>query len=148
MNVEGDPYVIEYNVRLGDPETESVIPRIESDLVDLFIAVGQQKLNTKTLEINPQTVATVMLVSGGYPQAHEKGKIISHADQVNDSFVFHAGTTRDNDGNLLTCGGRVLAITSFGEDIQSALALSNKNAERITFDKKYYRKDIGKDLIK
>lgn len=148
MNVEGDPFVIEYNVRMGDPETESVIPRIKSDLVDLFVAVGEQKLNTKTMEINPQTVATIMLVSGGYPEDYEKGKLISHLENVKESLVFHAGTARDEAGNLITSGGRVLAVTSFGENIESALALSNKNAEIIFFDKKYYRKDIGNDLIK
>ena len=147
MNVEGDPFVIEYNVRMGDPETESVIPRIKNDLVDLFVAVGQQKLNTKIMEINPQTVATIMLVSGGYPEDYEKEKTIFNTDKVEDSLVFHAGTSRDKAGNLITSGGRVLAITSFGENIKSALTLSNKNAEIIAFDKKYYRKDIGIDLI-
>ncbi len=148
MNVAGDPFVIEYNVRMGDPETESVIPRIKSDLVDLFVAVGEEKLKTKTMEINPETVATIMLVSGGYPEDYEKGKLISHLEHVKDSLVFHAGTVRDETGNLITSGGRVLAVTSFGKDIESALALSNKNAEIIFFDKKYFRKDIGKDLIK
>ena len=147
MNVNGNPYVIEYNVRMGDPETESVMPRIKSDLVELFLAAGQGKLNTKTIEIHPQTVATIMLVSGGYPEEYEKGKIISHVESVSDSFVFHAGTTRDNSDNLITSGGRVLAVTSFGENIESALALSNKNANHISFEKKYFRKDIGKDLI-
>ena len=146
MNVGGNPYVIEYNVRMGDPETESVMPRIKSDLVELFLAVGQGKLDTKTLEIHPQTVATIMLVSGGYPEDYEKGKIISNTDIITDSLVFHAGTARDNSRNLITSGGRVLAITSFGADIESALALSNKNANIISFDKKYYRQDIGKDL--
>ena len=147
MNVNGNPYVIEYNVRMGDPETESVMPRIKSDLVELFLAAGQGKLNTRTIEIHPQTVATIMLVSGGYPEEYEKGKIISHVESVSDSFVFHAGTTRDNSDNLITSGGRVLAVTSFGENIESALALSNKNANHISFEKKYFRKDIGKDLI-
>ena len=146
MNVNGNPYVIEYNVRMGDPETESVVPRIKSDLVELFLAAGQGNLNTKTMEIHPQTVATIMLVSGGYPEEYEKGKIISNTETISDSLVFHAGTTRDNSDNLLTAGGRVLAVTSFGENIESALALSNKNANHISFEKKYYRKDIGKDL--
>jgi phosphoribosylamine--glycine ligase len=147
MNVGGNPYVIEYNVRLGDPETESVIPRIESDLVELFVAVGNQTLHTKQIDVSPQTVATLMLVSGGYPQQYEKGKVISGINEVQNSLVFHAGTKRNEAGELITAGGRVVAVTSFGNTIESALALSNQNAEKITFDKKYYRRDIGKDLI-
>ncbi len=147
MNVSGDPYVIEYNVRLGDPETESIIPRIKTDLVELFIAVGKQTLNSKQISITPESVATIMLVSGGYPEDYEKGKVISNTDAIEGSVVFHAGTKRNDNGDLITAGGRVLAITSFGKDISSALELSNRNAEKITFDKKQYRRDIGKDLI-
>jgi phosphoribosylamine--glycine ligase len=147
MNVSGNPYVIEYNVRLGDPETESIIPRIKNDLVRLFIAVGKQTLDSMQMNISPQTAATVMLVSGGYPEDYEKGKVISNVEMIGKSFVFHAGTARNENGELVTSGGRVLAITSLGEDMETALAWSNRNAEKIQFDKKQYRKDIGKDLI-
>jgi phosphoribosylamine--glycine ligase len=147
MNVSGNPYVIEYNVRLGDPETESIIPRIKNDLVELFIAVGNQTLNTMKISIIDENVATVMLVSGGYPEDYEKGKIISGVETVVNSLIFHAGTKRNENGELITSGGRVLAITSLGKNIGSALQLSNQNAEKINFNKKQYRKDIGKDLI-
>jgi phosphoribosylamine--glycine ligase len=147
MNVSGNPYVIEYNVRLGDPETESIIPRIKNDLVRLFIAVGKQTLNAMQINIIPESVATVMLVSGGYPENYEKGKAISGVEMVKNSLVFHAGTKRNESGDLITSGGRVLAITSLGKKMETALAFSNRNAEKIKFDKKQYRKDIGKDLI-
>jgi phosphoribosylamine--glycine ligase len=147
MNVGGNPYVIEYNVRMGDPETESVLPRIKNDLVDLFIAVGEQTIGEKKLEVIADTVATVMLVSGGYPEDYEKGKTISHWEDIGDSMVFHAGTKRNEETVLQTSGGRVLAVTSKGKDIASAVAISNKNAEKIQFEGKYFRTDIGKDLI-
>ena len=147
MNVDGDPYVIEYNVRLGDPETESVLPRIKNDLVDLFLAVGKQTIGEKKLEVIEDTVATVILVSGGYPEEYEKNKPISNWENISDSIVFHAGTKLNEENILLTSGGRVLAITSIGKDIASAIAVSNKNAEKIQFEKKHYRNDIGKDLI-
>ncbi|MCL2131700.1 MAG: phosphoribosylamine--glycine ligase [Lentimicrobiaceae bacterium] len=147
MNVNGNPYVIEYNVRLGDPETESVLPRIKNDLVDLFVAVGKQNIGQKKLEVIEDTVVTVMLVSGGYPQEYEKNKTISNLDDISGSLVFHAGTKLNEENVLQTSGGRVMAITSFGKDIASAIAISNKNAEKIQFEKKYYRNDIGKDLI-
>jgi phosphoribosylamine--glycine ligase len=147
MNVSGNPYVIEYNVRLGDPETESIIPRIKNDLVRLFIAVGKQTLNEMQINVIPQSAATVMLVSGGYPENYEKGKAIFGVETIKNSLVFHAGTKRNDSGELITSGGRVLAITSLGKDIETALQLSNSNAEKIKFDKKQYRKDIGKDLI-
>lgn len=147
MNVDGDPYVIEYNVRLGDPETESVLPRIKNDLVDLFLSVGNQTIGQKKMEVIEDTVATVILVSGGYPEDYEKNKVISHWDDITDSLVFHAGTKCNEENTLQTSGGRVLAITSFGKDIASALALSNKNAKKIQFDGKYYRTDIGWDLM-
>jgi phosphoribosylamine--glycine ligase len=146
MNSEGNPYVIEYNVRMGDPETESVLPRIENDLAELLLAVGNETLHSKQLIISPQTVVTLMLVSGGYPENYEKGKIISNVDKIKDSLVFHAGTKYDEAGCLTTSGGRVLAITSFGDTIETATALSAKNAELICFEGKHYRRDIGKDL--
>jgi phosphoribosylamine--glycine ligase len=147
MNVNGNPYVIEYNVRLGDPETESIMPRIKNDLVRLFIAVGKQTLDTMQMNIINESVATVMLVSGGYPESYEKGKIISHAETLGSSMIFHAGTARNKNGDLITAGGRVLAVTSLGKNIENALKISNLKAEKIQFDKKKYRKDIGKDLI-
>lgn len=147
MNCNGDPYVIEYNVRLGDPETEVILPRIKSDLIDLFIAVGKRKLNDFNLEIDERTVATVMLVSGGYPEAYEKNKEIHNLDKVSDCIVFHAGTKLDND-KILTSGGRVLAVTAYGKDLKEALDKCYKNASIISFDKMYYRKDIGFDLLK
>ncbi len=145
MNVNGDPYVIEYNVRMGDPEAEVVIPRIKSDIVDLFSAVAAGTLKEKSLEIDDRTVTTVMLVSGGYPESYEKGKKINGLDKTSDCIVFHAGTKQDGD-DIVSNGGRVLAISAFGENKDKALKLSYKNAEVINFDKKYYRKDIGFDL--
>ena len=145
MNVGGDPFVIEYNVRMGDPETEVVLPRIESDLFDLFDGVAHQNLGEKEFVVTPKTATTVMLVSGGYPEAYEKGKSITGLDQVEGSIVFHAGTK--NDGNdVVTSGGRVMAITSFGQTIQEALDMSYENIAKINFDKMNYRKDIGFDL--
>ncbi|WP_299156174.1 phosphoribosylamine--glycine ligase [uncultured Tenacibaculum sp.] len=146
MNDNGNPSVVEYNVRMGDPETEVVLPRIESDLVDLFEGVANQTLNEKSYEVTPQTATTVMLVSGGYPEAYEKGKAITGFNTVEDSIVFHAGTT-EKDGNVVTNGGRVMAVTSFGDSIEEALQKSYKSIDKITFDKINYRKDIGFDLI-
>jgi phosphoribosylamine--glycine ligase len=146
MNVNGDPFVIEYNVRMGDPETEVVLPRIESDLFDLFEGVAHQNLETKAFSVTSETATTVMLVSGGYPEAYEKGKVISGLDQVDQSIVFHAGTKWDGD-QIVTNGGRVMAITSFGDSIQDALSKSYRNIEKIHFDKMNYRKDIGFDLV-
>jgi phosphoribosylamine--glycine ligase len=146
IKVKNQPYVIEYNVRMGDPETEVVLPRIENDLVALFDAVAQQNLAIIELKINPQTAATVMLVSGGYPEDYEKNKTILGLNKVEDSLVFHAGTKLENQ-EVLTNGGRVLAITSFGDDIEIATKKSYQNIDKICFDKMYFRKDIGFDLV-
>ncbi len=145
INVKGEPMVIEYNVRMGDPETEVVMPRIKSDLVELFQAVANQKLDQVTLEIDSRSATTVMMVSEGYPEAFEKGKKISGIENIKDSLVFHAGTKLEN-GSVLSNGGRVLAITSYGNDFKEALKKSYQNIEKLHFDKMYYRKDIGFDL--
>ena len=145
MNVNGDPYVIEYNVRMGDPESEVVIPRIKSDLVDLFKAVAAGELKSKSLDVNHQTATTVMLVSGGYPGSYEKGKKITGFEKVENCILFHAGTKQAGD-DVVTNGGRVIAVTAFGSDKNDALKISYRNAGLIDFDKKYYRTDIGFDL--
>lgn len=146
MNDKGNPSVVEYNVRMGDPETEVVLPRIESDLVDLFEGVANQNLGEKSFSVTSQTATTVMLVSGGYPESYEKGKVVSGLNDVDDSIVYHAGT-KLVDNNVLTSGGRVMAITSFGNSISEALQKSYKNIDKISFEKMNYRKDIGFDLI-
>lgn len=145
IKVGDDPKVIEYNVRLGDPETEVVLPRIKNDLLELFKAVADGTLNTIDLEIDSRTATTVMTVSGGYPGAYEKGKEITGIDTITDSLVFHAGTIV-KDGKTVTNGGRVMAITSFGKDFKSALEISYKNVEKLSFEGINYRKDIGFDL--
>ena len=145
IKVQDDPYVIEYNVRMGDPETEVVIPRIESDLLPIFQSLKTQSLKDVALDVNPQSATTVMIVSGGYPEDYEKGKVILGVEQVTDSIVFHAGTVL-KDNQLQTSGGRVLAVTSFGDTFREALQKSYKNIEKLAFDKMYYRKDIGFDL--
>jgi len=145
IKVGNDPLVIEYNVRLGDPETEVVIPRIKNDLVEIFEAVGNQTLNSINLELDERTASTVMLVSGGYPEAYEKGMVMTGYDQITDSLVFHAGTT-NKENKVVTNGGRVMAITSLGVDFKEALLKSYKNIEKVHFDKMNYRKDIGFDL--
>ncbi len=147
MNVGGDPYVIEYNVRMGDPETEAVLPRLDCDLVDLLDGVCKQNLSSKSLKIHPQTSATVVLVSGGYPEAYAKGKEVSGLNSSNSSLVFHAGT-KMSDGKCLTNGGRVFAVTSLSDSLSSALEQSFERAKEIEFEGKNYRRDIGKDLLK
>lgn len=145
INVKNEPMVIEYNVRMGDPETEVVIPRLKSDLVELFLAVANEKLDQATLEIDPRSATTIMVVSGGYPEDYEKGKIISGIESVSDSIVFHAGT-KMIDGQIVTNGGRVLAVTSYGDNFKEAIQKSYQNIEKLDFDKMYFRKDIGFDL--
>ncbi len=147
INVGGEPFVIEYNCRMGDPETESVIPRIKSDIVELFEGVANNNLENKEILTDDRFVTSVMLVSEGYPGNYEKGKIITNTDNVKDSIVFHAGTKKDNENNLVTNGGRVISVTSFGDTMTEALAKSFKNAEIISYKGKYYRKDLGRDLI-
>ena len=142
MNVCGEPYVIEYNCRMGDPETEIVLPRIKNDLVKLLVAVGNGTLEKEIIEIDERAAATVIVASGGYPNDYEKGKEISGLNEVGDSMVFHAGTKQEGD-KVLTNGGRVLAVTSYGKDIHEAVSKSNAAIEKINFEEKYYRRDIG-----
>lgn len=146
MNVNGNPFVIEYNCRLGDPETESLIPRLENDFLKLCVAVANHELDMETIVTDPRSTATVMLVSRGYPNAYDKNKVISGEQNVDGSLVFHAGTRFAETGETITNGGRVMAITSFGSTMTEALAISYKNAEAIVFDGKHYRHDIGFDL--
>ncbi len=145
INVNGDPFVIEYNVRLGDPETEAVLLRVKSDMVELLEGAADGTLAEKEVEFDERTAVTVMLVSGGYPGSYDKGKAITGLDRVANSTVFHAGTKMQAN-NLVTNGGRVLAVSSLGENRTEALATSYRNAELIQFEKKYYRKDLGFDL--
>ncbi|AIY12709.1 phosphoribosylamine--glycine ligase [Cellulophaga baltica] len=145
IKVDDNPKVIEYNVRLGDPETEVVIPRLKNDLVEVLQAVANQTLNEIDLQVDERTATTVMAVSGGYPEAYEKGKEITGFEMIKEATVFHAGTTLV-DGKVLTSGGRVLAVTAFGSDFKEALKLSYQNIEKLNFEKMNYRKDLGFDL--
>lgn len=145
IKVGDDPFVIEYNVRMGDPETEVVIPRIQNDLVTIFESMANQTLDTIDLQIDERTATTVMTVSGGYPQAYEKGKEISGLEDISDALVFHAGTQR-KEGKIVTNGGRVMAVTAYGNTIKEALEKSYQNAGKLDFEGIYYRKDIGFDL--
>ncbi|MFQ5448754.1 MAG: phosphoribosylamine--glycine ligase [Saprospiraceae bacterium] len=145
ISVGGEPFVIEYNVRMGDPETEVVLPRLKNDLVEMFLAVKERRLSEITVEEDERAAATIILASGGYPGSYQKGKRITGLDRAGDSIVFHAGT-QATDGRVVTNGGRVMAVTSFGETFREALAVSNKNAEAIDFEGKYFRRDIGFDL--
>ena len=145
INVKGEPIVIEYNVRMGDPETEVVMPRLKSDLVEIFEAIAKQELDKITLEIDERSATTIMIVSGGYPEEYEKGKEITGLDSIEGSLVFHAGTKLEN-GKVVSNGGRVLAITSYGNSFDEAIKKSYQNINKLHFDKMNYRKDIGFDL--
>jgi len=145
INVDGDPYVIEYNARLGDPESEVIIPRIKSDLFELIEGVAEGNLSVRVLETDDRFVTTVMLASGGYPGTYEKGKEISGLEMTKDCVVFHAGT-KISDNKVVSSGGRVLAVSSWGKTMNEALAGSYRNAKLLAFDKMYYRPDIGFDL--
>jgi phosphoribosylamine--glycine ligase len=145
INCKGDPYVIEYNARMGDPEAEVVLPRISSDILELFEGVAAKSLASKKVDIIPDSVTTVMLVSGGYPGSYEKGKVIENLDRTDGCIVFHAGTKK-GDGRVLTNGGRVISLTAYGKNFSEALSHCYRNAEIVTFDRMYYRPDIGFDL--
>jgi len=145
IKVNNEPYVIEYNVRMGDPETEVVLPRIKTDLVALLKATSLQQLDGIQLEIDPRSATTIMVVSGGYPESYEKGKEITGIENIKDSIVFHAGTAI-KDGKIVTNGGRVIAITSLDDDFRKAIKKSYQNIEKLSFNRMYYRTDIGFDL--
>ncbi len=147
INVKGEPYVIEYNCRMGDPETEVVIPRLRSDLLDLLEGVATNTLSERDIQFTEQCAATVMMVSGGYPESYQKGKQIFGINAVTESIVFHAGTSADGP-SITSAGGRVLAVTSYGKNLEAALRRSYESIGKIEFDKAYYRKDIGFDVVK
>lgn len=146
INVKNEPYVIEYNCRMGDPETEVVMPRLKSDILDLFEGVATNTLSERDVQFDERSAATVMMVSGGYPESYEKGKQIYGLNNISESIVFHAGTAADGPV-VKTAGGRVLAATSFGKDLETALKKSYESLEKIDFEKAYYRKDIGFDVL-
>lgn len=148
MNNNGQPYVIEYNVRMGDPETEAVLPRITSDFVDLLIGIGTGTLENYKIEISPEYATTVVMVSGGYPESYQKGFPISLPGSAEDTIVFHAGTSTNENGELINQGGRVLACTGLGKTLESALKNAFSTVEKIHWEKSYYRKDIGQDILK
>jgi phosphoribosylamine--glycine ligase len=145
INVKGEPIVIEYNVRMGDPETEVVIPRLKTDLVELFLAVANEKLDQIALEVDERSATTIMVVSGGYPEEFEKGKVITGLENITDSIVFHAGTKLENN-QVFSNGGRVLTVTSYGDNFEEAIKKSYQNIAKLQFDKMYFRRDIGNDL--
>ncbi len=147
INVAGEPMVIEYNVRMGDPETEAVMLRVDADLVELMKAAAEGNLGNLELRHDSRTAVTVMMVSGGYPGSYGKGYEITGLDRVTDSIVFHAGTSRDDDGRVLTSGGRVLSVSSYGDSIADALARSYSSIGEIAFDHANFRRDIGRDLM-
>jgi phosphoribosylamine--glycine ligase len=148
MNSNGEPFVIEYNVRMGDPETEAVLPRIESDFVDLLEAIAGGSLASHVLQLSPQTCATVVMVSGGYPEAYEKGFPIVAPEENSGTVLFHSGTARNESGALINSGGRVFAVTGIGANLEDALAAAYGTVKKVTWFKAYYRRDIGQDILK
>ena len=146
INVKGDPFVIEYNCRLGDPETEVIIPRLKSDLLDLFEGVATNTLSERDVQFEDRSAATIMMVSGGYPEEYQTGKVIYGLNGISESLVFHAGTSSDGPA-VLSAGGRVIAVTSFGRNTENAVRRSYETIEKIEFEGAYFRKDIGQDLI-
>ena len=145
MNVNGEPYVIEYNVRMGDPETQVVIPRIKNDLLNIFIKCLDEKINEVDLDIENNFTTTVILAADGYPESYKKGDDIRNLEEFSNSKIFHAGTKKENN-RILSNGGRVIACTGYGESLEDALKNSYKLADNISWDNKYFRKDIGEDL--
>ncbi len=147
MNIKGEPYVIEYNVRMGDPETEAVLPRLKTDFLKLLLHTANRTLNEIEIEEHEKFATTIVLVSGGYPESFDKGYPITSLDKAQNALVFHAGTTTDTTNQIVTNGGRVIAVTGLGNTFAESLAIANEGAAAINFEKKYYRRDIGKDLM-